>query len=258
MQRVTIVIVLLIILISCKKDPQPGNPKNEQVATTFVQTNNIDFKLSNVVGSAPLTLTTQAYINQNLDTFTVDLFKYYISNIKLKRDDGFEFVEPESYRLIDQNDSASWNFTLKNVPLGNYVSMEFIIGVDSARNCSGAQSGALDPIHDMFWDWSQGYIFAKLQGSCHSAPYNTYFNHIGGFTGQWSAIVKSTPSFGTNVIQVSTDRVPKVFMKADVLEWFKNPQTIDIASYSAVTTGKKGHEIATNYADMFSVTAITN
>lgn len=254
--RKILVIFSLVVLWSCKKDPQPVNPQTQ--TPDIVQTNSVNFKLSNVVGTMPLTLTTQTYTNLNQDTFTVDLFRYYISNIKLKRDDGFEFVEPDSYRLVTQSDSASLNFTINNVPLGNYISMEFIIGVDSARNCSGAQTGALDALNDMFWDWAQGYIFAKLQGSCSSATGGAYIHHIGGFSGQWSAIVKSTPSFGTNLIQVSSVHVPKVHMQADVLEWFKSPTTIDLASYSAVSMGKKAHEIAVNYSDMFSITAIEN
>ena len=37
----------------------------------------------------------------------------------------------------------SLNFTIKDVPYGKYKSVEFLIGVDSVRNFSGAQYGAL-------------------------------------------------------------------------------------------------------------------
>ena len=256
MRKLSVIVLFLVLAVSCKKDPITQSTNNND--TGFVQTNSVDFQITNMVGSMPLALNTQTYINENLDTFSVSLFKYYISNIKLKRDDGYEFVEPESYRLIKQNDSTSLSFSIPNVPLGNYISMEFIIGVDSLRNCSGAQTGALDPIHDMFWDWAQGYIFAKMEGSCNASPFGNFFQHIGGFTGQWNTIVKSSPSFGTNLIQVVSDKVPKVMMKTDILEWFKNPSTIDLAGYSSVAIGKKAHEIALNYADMISVTAIVN
>ncbi len=256
MQRSIVFVLFMFTFWSCKKDSK--NSSSTSNGTPVVQTNSVNFKISNVVGSMPLALSTQTYINQNQDTFTVNIFRYYISNIKLKRDDGYQFIEPNSYRLVSQNDSQSQSFTIQNIPLGNYISMEFIIGVDSARNCSGAQTGVLDPINDMFWDWSQGYIFAKLRGTSNSVPGGSYFNDIGGFSGQWNAIVKSYPSFGSNMIQIASNRAPKVFMKADVLEWFKNPQIIDLASYYAVTTGKKAHEIAGNYANMFSVTSIAN
>jgi len=110
----------------------------------------------------------------------------------------------------------------------------------------------------MFWDWSQGYIFAKMEGQCSRSPGGIYLYHIGGFFGQWKAIVKSAPSFGTNMIQVTAEKMPKVYMNADVLEWFKNPSTIDMANYNTVSMGKKASELAANYSDMFSVTAIVN
>ncbi len=256
MRKFILLFLPLVFLWSCKKDPVTSDPKPESGG--IVQTNSVNFRIVNVVGTAPLALGTQTYVNENLDTFSVSVFRYYISNIKLKRDDGFEFVEPESYRLFSQSDSGSWNFTIPNVPLGNYISIEFTIGVDSTRNCSGAQTGALDPLNDMFWDWSQGYIFAKMEGQCSRAPGGIFLYHIGGFFGQWSAIVKSNPSFGTNMIQVVSDKVPKVYMKADVLEWFKTPTTIDMANYNTVSMGKKAGELSANYSDMFSVTAIVN
>jgi hypothetical protein len=243
-------VFLLLAFWSCKKKPTTSQ---ETPATV---TSSVDVNITNVVGTMPLALNTQTYINANQDTFTVSLFKYYISNIKLLRQDGSFFSEPNSYHLISEDDTISSKFSIQNVPVGEYTGIEFIIGIDSTRNCSGAQTGPLDPLMDMYWDWAQGYIFAKLQGT-----YNTtggYMLHVGGFTGQWSAIVKSTPSFGGNKIQLGDAHSSKIFMKADVLEWFKTPTQIDLSAYETVAIGKKSHEIAVNYSDMFSVSAIQN
>ncbi len=254
--RISAIIFSLIFIWSCKKDPKP---KDSQVVDSgFAVTNSVDVNITNMAGSVPLALNTQTYVNANLDTFNVTTFKYYISNIQLVREDGFIFKETESYHLILQNDTTSCKFSIPNIPLGNYKSIEFTIGVDSLRNCSGAQSGALDPVNDMFWDWSQGYIFAKMEGQCNNASSGKFFHHIGGFTGTWNAIVKTTPSFGTKMIQVVSDKVPKLYMKADIMKWFNGPTIIDIATYSSVASGKKGSEISANYKNMFSVAAIKN
>lgn len=262
MQKIgNIVLVLFVIVFfSCKKDPSTnvGDGHNHS-HNEPVLTNNISFNVTNVVGNALLALNTQTYVNENQDTFSVSMFKYYISNIKLFREDNYVFNEPESYRLLNQNDTTSCKFIIKNVPLGNYTGMEFTIGVDSLRNCDGAQTGALDPINDMFWDWSQGYIFAKMEGFVYNkVTFSSFFHHVGGFTGQFNAIVKSTPSFGTSMIQVTNTGVSKVYLKADVLEWFKNPSTIDLSAYLGVGCGKKSNELAANYFDMFSVELIQN
>lgn len=262
MQKIgNIVLVLsVIVFFSCKKDPSTnvGDGHNHSHSEP-APTNNINFNVTNVVGNNLLALNTQTYVNENLDTFSVNMFKYYISNIRLFREDSYVFNEPESYRLLNQNDTTSCKFTIKNVPLGNYVGMEFTIGVDSLRNCDGAQTGALDPINDMFWDWSQGYIFAKMEGFVYNkVVFSSFFHHVGGFTGQFNAIVKSTPSFNSNKIQVTNTNVSKVYLKADVLEWFKNPSTIDLSAYLGVGGGKKSSELAANYSDMFSVVSIQN
>lgn len=255
MRRIALIFFSSLFVLACKKDPKTvQDPVDEN---GFEVTNSVAINITNVAGNVPLTLNTQTYINANQDTFTVSTYKYYISNIKLFRFDGYIFTEPESYRLLNQDDTTTCKFIIPNVPLGDYIGMEFTIGVDSLRNCDGAQTGALDPTHDMFWDWSQGYIFAKMEGQQKGAP-STFFQHIGGFTGSFNAIVKSTPSFGSNMIQVTSDHIPKVYLKANMLEWFQSPTLVDLAAYSNVAAGKKSAELAANYSDMFSVALIEN
>ncbi|MFC7670545.1 MbnP family protein [Hymenobacter humi] len=124
----------------------------------------VDIEFENVVGSAPLQLNNSTpYTTPAGDQFTVATLRYYISNIKLKKADGTEYVQPESYYLIDQERLASQRFTIANVPAGTYTGLTFTLGVDAARNVAGAQTGALAP-SDMFWDWTSGYIFTKLEG----------------------------------------------------------------------------------------------
>ena len=65
-----------------------------------------------------------------------------------------------------------------------------MIGVDSARNTSGAQLGALDPANSMFWSWNSGYIFVRMEGNSPQStqPYNKLQFHIGGFKGATNCI----------------------------------------------------------------------
>jgi hypothetical protein len=257
MLRALIILAATITLFgSCKKDPKPVNETPN--TTGFSQTNSIQVNITNMAGNQILSIGTQTYINQNQDTFSISKYLYYISNIKLTREDNVVFTEPESYRLVDVSDSTTCKFTINNVPLGNYKSIEFIIGVDSLRNCDGAQTGALNPLNDMFWSWNQGYIFAKMEGLSNNANGGAFIYHLGGFTQPYNSIVKATPSFGSNLIQVDADHVSKLYLKADALEWFKTPLQISLFDYSAVSGGKKSKELAVNYSDMFTVAAITH
>lgn len=252
------------LFMSCKKDPKLTEPvKAEIVFTNDVKiniTNVADNTIIQIARDTAYTATTPKYITANNDTFSVSILKYYISNIKLKRPNGSYYVEKNSYRIIDAADTNnSCKFILKDVPLDNYIAMEFTIGIDSTRNCSGAQSGALDPIHDMFWSWNQGYIFYKFEGFTSSLPNFGFHNisyHIGGFLPPYNLIRTVNIPFITTALNVDQEHVSTIYMKANILEVFRGPLTISFTTIPSATTGKTAQFIANNYTDMFSVSAI--
>jgi hypothetical protein len=43
-----------------------------------------------------------------------------------------------------------------NTSLKNITAIKFLLGVDSLKNVSGIQTGALDPAKGMFWTWNTG------------------------------------------------------------------------------------------------------
>ncbi|MGZ4061011.1 MAG: MbnP family protein, partial [Bacteroidia bacterium] len=137
--------------------------------------------LTNYVGNDLLQLDTVNYKNDLGQLFTISKFKYYISNIHLIKSDGKEFISPD-YFLVNEEEEQSKKIIL-NLSAAEYSSINFIIGVDSVHNCSGAQSGALDPANAMFWAWNSGYIFLKLEGKApeSKSPGHIFEYHIGGY-----------------------------------------------------------------------------
>lgn len=260
MFRFIFIFGFVTLFLSCKKDnikpSEPLPPLN-----LINDTNGyIVLNFKNVVGSQDLVLSTQNYVNQNLDTFKVDIYKYYITNIEFKTTDGFVYKETESYHLINQADASSHTFTINGVPKGNYSSVTFLIGVDKNRNTSGAQTGALDPANGMFWTWSSGYIMSKLEGtSPQSGDVSkkiTY--HIAGFSGVNNVLRSPTLTFTTSAV-VSKTQHSKININCDVLEWFKSPNLISFSTVNNVTTvSPEAKQIADNYVDMFSITFIEN
>lgn len=246
---ISLIIVGGLILSSCKKDP----PQE-------VKYGSVKFEFENVVGDSALVLHSKHYINANGDTFYASMFKYYISNIKLHSSEG-TFVEPESYHFLDHSNPGTLKFTISNVPVASYTGISFMIGVDSTRNVSGVQTGALDPANGMFWDWNTGYIMAKFEGT---SPQSGAFAdmltfHMGGFSGPNSALKTVSPSFGGSTANVTETTTPEVHIKADLAEWFKSPTTINFATTHTVDMpGASAKMIADNYADMFSVEKIHN
>jgi hypothetical protein len=243
--------------MACKKDePEAPAPTPPPAATTGT----LSVQFDNKVGDSILVLgNAKSYVTQNNDTFTVSKFNYYISNVRLIKSNGDVYVEPESYHLIQSDIASSLQFNISNVPLGDYSSIQFVIGVDSTRNVSGAQTGALDPLHGMFWSWSTGYIQAKLEGTSPQASGGSIVYHISGFSGSYNPLITKTLTFNGDVATVSASSTPVVHMKADIQEWFKSPAIIDISTtYFCMNVNATSFQIAKNYHDMFTVTHVSN
>jgi hypothetical protein len=176
-------------------------------------------------------------------------FKYYVSNLVIISDDGKRQIIPNSYFLIDEADSFSKTIALP-YPNNTISSIEFMLGVDSLRNCSGIQTGTLDPMHGMFWTWNTGYIFAKLEGNSPVAKTaaHTFTYHIGGFkTGENAIKTIQLPI-------LKTDFTKGIQIKVDLNAWFNGKETLLIANNPIChSPGKLALRYANNYAQMFSI-----
>ncbi|MCU0435811.1 MAG: hypothetical protein MUC87_20295 [Bacteroidia bacterium] len=253
---------------ACKKDTVPdpdpttnnnsgGNNNNNNTLggnTVRISLKNMVGNDSMIIGNAPI-----RYQNAAGDSFSIRMYKYYISNVKLTDNNGNTWSEPDSYHFVDAAFPATNTFDITGVPAGTYVSMTFLIGVDSARNVSGVQSGALDPSNGMFWTWSTGYIMAKLEGKAPNSPAagdNIVF-HIGGFSGANSGLRWATPSFGASQAVVTSTTGAQINMKSDALKWFTGGTNISFATVNNIMNPNANSvAIANNYASMFTVLSI--
>jgi hypothetical protein len=241
-----LIAVSVTIFSACKKDKMEGDGK-------------VTMQFSNFFGNQELKLHDKTYITANGDELSISSFKYYISNIELRTSDNTVYKETESYHLLNAEENESLKFVLDKVPSNDFVEISFLIGVDSIRNVSGAQTGALDPAHGMFWTWNSGYIMAQMEGK---SPQSTMTGnlvqfHIGGFKGENNTIKKVVLKL-PSTLAVEQGKIPVVNIKADASAWFKAP-VIDIATTNnCQMPGTCAKLIADNYADMFTVISVNN
>lgn len=207
-----------------------------------------------------LNLDSTTYKNSLGQTFTVGNFKYYISNIHLinvnlptGQASGKEFISND-YFLVNEDEEKSKKIILNNIPNGTYTSISFTIGVDSIHNCSGAQSGALDPANAMFWAWNSGYIFLKLEGksSFSKSPANIFEYHIGGYKFPSNAIRVVTLKL-EQPLTIENNKISDINIKVNAAEVLKTPTDIDFTKMPTVTDSNNATTIADNYKDMFSI-----
>lgn len=236
---------LISLLFPASVQPPPASPATGQLKISFV----------NKVKDEKMQLNEVAYTNPYGEQYTIRKFKYYISNVSVLSGNK-ETKEKNSYHLVDENKSASLSFSFP-VQAGKYGVVSFLLGVDSLRNVSGAQSGALDPLNDMFWTWNTGYVMAKLEAT---SPQSNIFNkkveyHIGGFSGAANVVKKILLQMDTAFL-VKPGKTTEIIIETDADKWWY-PYPLRIKENPSCTvSGELARQVAGNYASMFSIRQI--
>lgn len=208
-----ITLFTIVSISSCDKDDD--TPTSGDV--------NVEFNYVFGSSSLPWDINTTMRHPKTGDTLTFTEFSFYVSNVRLKNEDGSWWSEPESYHLICAKCTDKNFFTLSDVPAGNYTEMEYTLGVDSTRNVSGAQTGDLSPTKGMFWSWNTGYIMLKAEGQSPQSSDGAFTFHLGGFSGVNSVITPKSFTFGNNVIAVGEARSTVVFLANPARLWHTAP-----------------------------------
>ena len=205
--------LFLSISTSCKKEeptPEPTPAADEKgtvkinLAHKWGFTNGTTFKLD-----------TTLVHPMSGDSLNFTTLKYYISNIKLKKSDGTWWTQAESYFLVDLSNPSSLELSLSNVPVGDYTDVYYTMGVDSTRNVSGAQSGALATTNMMFWNWNSGYVMLKAEGTSVDSSTGSFAFHLGGFSGQYNIVTQKYVNFAGNALTVSSNHTSKAFLQVN-------------------------------------------
>jgi hypothetical protein len=217
------------------------------------KTNSLEINWMHTIDSQQLTLDTVLYKNNLSQSFHITKFKYYISNITLEKESGNPNKSKEVF-LINEEEASSKKISISKIKNGEYSYINFILGVDSLRNCFGAQSGALDPIQAMFWTWNTGYIFLKLEGksSSSTAPGKIFEYHIGGYKEPVNSIQSIRLKLNKPLVFSKTTH-HTISIDVNLAELLRNPIDIDFSTLPSVTDTKNAVMISTNYKDMFSI-----
>jgi hypothetical protein len=236
-KKAMLALIMLAICFGSGLQSQPVIPPAKQQA-------HLKLRFLNIANGKPVERDS-IYTNASGESYQLTKLKYYISNIRL---DGFE--APESYYLVNAFEENTFSL---EVPPGTYSTLDFLVGVDSIRNCSGAQTGALDPLNDMFWTWSSGYVMFKLEGSSPSsgADLQRIEHHIGGYKGEYKTMrMVHLPLPGTFTIQENTSRT--IDITADLDQYWQGEHTIKISDLPVLTTaGTNAKNVADNFPAMF-------
>jgi hypothetical protein len=158
-------------------------------ATVFAQSGTLKINFVPVYNGQVLKAGKSYYAAALNDSVRIDVFRIYISGMELLQHGQPMWKETDSYHLMDLEDSST--FQLKAArPASAFNAIRFNIGIDSAKNVSGAMGGDLDPTKGMYWTWQSGYINCKLEGTsnvCQSRSHAFQF-HLGGYMHPYNSL----------------------------------------------------------------------
>ncbi|MBX2924368.1 MAG: hypothetical protein KF746_19355 [Chitinophagaceae bacterium] len=217
--------VVLPALISCSKDDK--DPVANNVTLHFNNT----FKNNTIVlgNAASTTATTNTSAEGQVHHFSE--LKYVISNIRLIKADGTEIPYnindlDKGATVVNQAKNETLDYTLSNIPSGEYKQIKFGLGVKQELNTLDqtkfptfyANAGANET--EMMWEWGAGYRFTKLEGFYDSDNKEMSIHTGSTVEGEEGAYTQGVDTYRDITLNLTSNAVvgrnaPKITIKAD-------------------------------------------
>lgn len=202
-------------------------------------------------------------------TLNFTKFRYWVSNVALVNSKGEEYKVPDSYFLVEETSAVSVQdgvFTypaikredvvLSNIPLGDYKTIKFSIGIDQKYNDNlSLQTGELSQLNGMTnvsWMWMTSYIFSSVGGKVTENGTSKTLLVETGLNANYKTITLDLPQ----TVKISSAKETKIVLNADVE---KTIDGLDVVANPVVGTSKATimATVASNYSTkVFSVKSV--
>lgn len=207
------------LLSNCtkKSDPSPSS-SSESLSLAFTPSvggSNFSFGA---------TYTTTGGVRYNLS-----MYRFYVSNINLIKEDGSNYPITGKYLLVQPNVPT---YDLGKVPVGNYKGLTFDVGIDSLTNHAdptkydvGNPLAIQSPaIH---WSWNTGYIFMMVEGTVDTTVAQNDVQTFGSFSKSMFFHIGTDPlrrkiDLSTSSFKVESGNAKIVYLVSDVNKLFHN------------------------------------
>lgn len=149
-----------VLIVSCKRDKKI-TPENNPVENPY---SSAHFSVVIKSGVSSIIWDSLSNINAAGNTYSIHNLNMYISNISMKRNDGYIY-NSKCVFYIDPAQQSKNSLQLDSIPKGNYIEISYLIGVDSVRNVDFGLGTTVDNLN-MAWPTAMGggYHFIKIEG----------------------------------------------------------------------------------------------
>jgi hypothetical protein len=160
MKKIIYITVLITAVFSCKK-------KKIEAEAVVQPTGTLTIHLHTSIDSVEVENYDSLYLTDDGRKMSLSLAQMYISGIQLEKLDGSLYDVP-SKKFLKVFEKES--YMIENVPVGNYKSIRFKVGLDAPTNAldpTNTSESTLLNIPEMWFTnpvQPNGYIFMNLQG----------------------------------------------------------------------------------------------
>ena len=243
---------LTLALVSCQKSIKgddevaaPGLPSPVEIRFKHTVSPFFDLNLDSIYTIA-------------LTFYNITDFRYYISNIQFVSSATGDTIKiSDTYFLIEHKKPQTKNLQF-TVPSGEYYGMSFMLGIDEAKNFNSPKTGFLDPALGMYWNATDGYVMAMLEGNFGASAQlgNRFSWRAGGVKAPYSVLSRRHFKLGGN-ISIAPKQKTVIHMRTDVRQWFTEPNGILWGSDPVVNTpGEASFKLGQNYYKMFDFISV--
>lgn len=238
---------LIVAFSSCKKDDD---------TTPASTTGSLMFHLHTMADTSEVEAYGDTLVMTGGRQITVTTAQLYISNIKLIKTDGTVIDGPSTTIFMKQ---GTEEYDLGTVPVGNYKSVRFDIGLSDSQNSSSpAMSDAILYQPSMWFGATaqpDGFVFVNFQGTIDTTNSATGtdlipFSYKIGTTAHRVTITMPDENYS-----VTPDQQTAIHMEVNYAHMLDGIQLNNAANLNVTTaaqnSGSVAAQIATNIADMF-------
>lgn len=197
-----------------------------------VETGLLELQFEHQVDGDSLEIGNTFYTNAAGNKYRVTLLKYFISGVTLYSKGKKLFRQNSNPSVITANYADSRKFTLAQVPVGEYDSISFSLGVIPELNYDDAFQLDYDDL-GMYWPASLGGGFHFMRFEGHWKDGSQY----GGFAfhlGQNENLI--TTGFPLQLHIAAPEQAQLIFVM-NLNQWFEAPHLYDLKVESGYTMG---------------------
>ena len=203
------------------------------------------------VGSASVNFDTLIYVSNAGNSYSVELLKYFISDIRFHSSTGSDVLVDEIH-YVDARESATTTYLpATKVKKGSYTHVSFVFGIDENKNTTGLFTNPPEVLMEWPVLMGGGYHMMKLEGRHDSSGvFKSYRAHLGSLNGVPSHVdvTLSSMSFTAENNLILT-------LNMDINKWFETPNIFDMNDIESIMADStKQAQLTQNGVDVFSGT----